>query len=64
MFAVPSSTAGEKDLKQGRANNEKTDTYNLASGESGGPPALHGEYKMFPFSLYFYWQRSHEIIRE
>ena len=20
----------------------KTDTYNLASGESGGPPALHG----------------------
>ena len=42
MFAVPSSTAGEKDLKQGRANNEKTDTYNLASGESGGLPDLHG----------------------
>ena len=40
-----SSIAGEKDLKPGRgggAHNEKTDTYNLASGESGGPPALHG----------------------
>lgn len=30
-----SSTAGEKDLKWGQAPNEKTDTYNLASGESG-----------------------------
>ena len=37
-----SSRAGEKDLKQGWAPNEKTDMYNLASGESGGPPALHG----------------------
>ena len=32
-----SSTVGEKD-----PSDEKTDTYNLASGESGGPPALHG----------------------
>ena len=37
-----SSKVGEKDLKRGRAYNENTDTYNLASGESGGPPALHG----------------------
>ena len=37
-----SSTAGEIDLKQGERRNEKTDPYNLASGESGGPPALHG----------------------
>ena len=37
-----SSTAGEKDLKQGRGHNEKTNTHNSASGESGGPPALHG----------------------
>ena len=37
-----SSTAGEKDLKQGERRNEKTVPHNLASGESGGPPALHG----------------------
>ena len=37
-----SSTAGEKDLKQGQAPNEETDTYNLANGESEGPPVLHG----------------------
>ena len=37
-----SSTVGEKDLKWGQACNEKTDTYNLASRESGGPLTLHG----------------------
>ena len=37
-----SSTAGERDLKRGRALNEKTDTYNLASGELGGSHAVHG----------------------
>ena len=26
----------------GVVGNEKINTYNLASGESGGPPALHG----------------------
>ena len=41
-----SSTAGEKDLKWRRAHNEKTDTYNLASGESGSPLALHEESSM------------------
>ena len=37
-ITVASSTAGEKDLKWGQARNEKTNTYNLASGESEGPP--------------------------
>ena len=32
QIATP-STAGEKDLKPGRAHIEKTDTYHLASGE-------------------------------
>ena len=33
---------GKKDLKRGQVHNEKTDIYNLASRESGGPLALHG----------------------
>ena len=37
-ITAASSTAGEKDLKWGQAPNEKTNTYNLASEESEGPP--------------------------
>ena len=37
-ITVASSTVGEKDLKWGQAPNEKTNTYNLASRESEGPP--------------------------
>ena len=54
-----SSTAGEKDLKWGQAPNEKTDTYNLASGESGGPPALHGRKTKFFLSTCTFIGRGH-----
>jgi len=54
-----SSTAGEKDLKWGQAHNEKTDTYNSASGESGGPPAAHGRKTEWLLSARTFVGRSH-----
>ena len=54
-----SSTAGEKDLKWGQAPNEKTDTYNLANEESGGPPALHGRKTKWLLSARTLIGRSH-----
>ena len=54
-----SSTAGEKDLKWRRAHNEKTDTYNLASGESGSPLALHDRKTKWLLSACTFIGRSH-----
>ena len=56
-----SSTAGEKDLKPGSggACNENTDIYTLASGELGGPPALHGRKTKWLLSALTFIGRSH-----
>ena len=51
--------AGEKDLKRGRARNEKTNTYDLASGESEAPPALHGRKTKWLLSACTFIGRSH-----
>ena len=54
-----SSTVSEKDLIRGRPHNEKTDTYNLATVESGGPPALHGRKTNWLLSACTFIGRSH-----
>ena len=54
-----SSTVGEKELKRGWAHSEKTDPYNLASGESGGPPAFHGRKTKWLLSAWTFIGRSH-----
>ena len=56
-----SSTAGEKDLKPGDGEpcNEKTDTYDWVSGESGGLPALHGRKTKWLLSARTFIGRSH-----
>ena len=56
-----SSTAGEKDLKPegGEPCNEKTDTYDWVSGESGGLPALHGRKTKFFLSTCTFIGRGH-----
>ena len=59
MCGAESSTAGNKELKQGRVRNEKRDIYNLASWESGGPPALHGRKTEWLFSARIFIGRSH-----
>ena len=52
-----SGTDGEKDLIQ-RACKEKQ-TYNLASGESGDPPALHDRKTIWLLSARTFIGRSH-----
>ena len=54
-----SSTASEKDLKWGQVHNEKTNTYNLASGESGGLPAFLGRKAKWLLSACTFIGRSH-----
>ena len=59
-----SSKVGEKDLKQGQAHNEKTDTYNWQVGSQGALLLSMAGGQNGPFSPHFYWQKLHEIIRE
>ena len=44
--------------------NERTGTYNLAIEELGPSCSPWQEERMAPFSPHFYYQKSHEIIRE
>ena len=53
-----SSTEGEKDLNQGWACNEKTDTSNLQAGDQGPSCSPWQEDKTAPFSLHFYGRKS------
>ena len=54
-----SGTAGEKNLKRGRARSEKTDTCNLLSGESRDPLAPHGRKTKWLLSACTFIGRSH-----
>ena len=56
---MPATSGTEEDLMRGRERNEKTDTCNLASGESGGPPAGHGMQTKWLLSACTFIGRSH-----